>query len=121
LLTSCLCAALAAHEIANRPRFGGNCSLFRSPARAIESGIKAQCSGSAEGGSPPYAIRAATINAAELLSWQDKVGALEVNHFADVIAVEGDPLKEITEVQKVKFVMKGGVVVKDEMRKAPQK
>jgi imidazolonepropionase-like amidohydrolase len=73
-------------------------------------------------GMPPIdAIRAATINAAELLSWQDKVGALEVNHFADVIAVEGDPLKEITEVQKVKFVMKGGVVVKDEMRKTPQK
>lgn len=70
--------------------------------------------------SPIDAIRAATINAAELLSWQDKVGALEPDHFADVIAVEGDPLKDITEIQRVKFVMKGGLVVKDEIRNGNQ-
>jgi imidazolonepropionase-like amidohydrolase len=72
------------------------------------------------GMSPIDAIRAATINAAQLLSWQDKVGALEPNHYADVIAVEGDPLKDITEVQKVKFVMKGGVVIKDQIRSGTQ-
>lgn len=59
------------------------------------------------------AIQAATINAAELLSWQDRVGALEPGHYADVIAVEGDPLADITVLQHVKFVMKGGAVVKD--------
>jgi imidazolonepropionase-like amidohydrolase len=62
---------------------------------------------------PIEAIQASTINAAELLSWQDKVGALEPGHYGDVIAVDGDPLKDITVLQHVKFVMKGGEVVKD--------
>lgn len=64
---------------------------------------------------PLEAIQAGTTNAAELLSWQDKVGALEPDHYADIIAVDGDPLKDITELQRVKFVMKGGAVVKNEM------
>ena len=62
--------------------------------------------------SPLQAVQAATVNASELLSWQDKVGALEPGHYADVIAVEGDPLKDITELQRVKFVMKDGKVIK---------
>jgi imidazolonepropionase-like amidohydrolase len=66
---------------------------------------------------PLEAIQAATANAAELLSWQDKVGALEPTLYADAIAVDGDPLTDITELERVKFVMKGGVVVKDEMSK----
>ena len=61
---------------------------------------------------PLEVIQAATLNAAELLNWKDDVGALEPNHFADVIAVDGDPLKDITELQRVRFVMKGGVEVK---------
>jgi imidazolonepropionase-like amidohydrolase len=66
-------------------------------------------------GMPPIeAIRAATVNAAELLSWQEQVGALEPGHFADVIAVDGDPLADISVLRHVKFVMKGGAVVKDE-------
>ena len=65
-------------------------------------------------GMPPLeVIRAATINAAELMGWQDKVGALEPGHYADLIAVDGDPLADITVLQRVKFVMKGGTVVKD--------
>ena len=62
---------------------------------------------------PLEAIQAATINAAELLSWQEKVGALEPGHYADIIAVDKDPLADITELQRVKFVMKGGTVIKD--------
>ncbi|MGH9493943.1 MAG: amidohydrolase family protein [Candidatus Sulfotelmatobacter sp.] len=58
------------------------------------------------------ASQAATINAAELLSLQDKVGAVETGRYADLIAVDGDPLSDITLLQHVKFVMKGGVVVK---------
>lgn len=65
------------------------------------------------GMTPLEVIQATTINAAELLNWQDKVGALEPAHYADLIAVDGDPLKDITVLQHVKFVMKGGVVVKD--------
>jgi len=67
--------------------------------------------------SPLEAIQAATVNAAELLSWEDKVGALEPALYADVIAVDGDPLADITELQRVKFVMKGGTVVRDEISK----
>jgi len=61
---------------------------------------------------PLEVIQAATVNAAELLGWQEKVGAVEPGHYADLIAVDGDPLADITVLQRVKFVMKGGVVVK---------
>jgi imidazolonepropionase-like amidohydrolase len=65
-------------------------------------------------GMPPLeVIRAATVNAAELMSWQDRVGAVEAGKYADLIAVEGDPLTDLTVLQQVKFVMKGGVVVRD--------
>ena len=60
-------------------------------------------------------IRAATVNAAELLGRQDRVGALEAGKYADLIAVEGDPLAEITVLRQVKFVMKAGTIVKDEL------
>ena len=62
-------------------------------------------------------IRAATINAAELLGWQDRAGSVEAGKFADLIAVAGDPLKDITELKRVRFVMKGGEVVKNELPK----
>jgi imidazolonepropionase-like amidohydrolase len=65
-------------------------------------------------GMPPLeALRAATVNAAQLMGWEDSVGTLEPGHYADVIAVEGDPLADITVLQHVRFVMKDGVVVKD--------
>lgn len=62
-------------------------------------------------------IRAATINAAELLGWQDRLGNIEASKFADLIAVAGDPLKDINELKRVKFVMKGGEVVKHDLGK----
>jgi imidazolonepropionase-like amidohydrolase len=65
------------------------------------------------GMAPLEAIRTATLNAAQLLGWQDRVGALDAGKFADLIAVSGDPLKDISESERVPFVMKGGVVVKD--------
>jgi imidazolonepropionase-like amidohydrolase len=65
------------------------------------------------GMSPLEAIRTTTLNAAELLGWQDRVGALDAGKFADLIAVSGDPLKDISELERVQFVMKGGIVVKD--------
>jgi len=60
-------------------------------------------------------IRAATLNAAELVGLKDDLGSLEAGKFADVIAVTGDPLKDIAELQRVRFVMKGGVVVRDDL------
>ena len=62
-------------------------------------------------------IRAATINAAELMGAQDQVGSVEAGKFADLIAVTGDPLKDVTELKRVRFVMKGGEVVKIEFPK----
>jgi imidazolonepropionase-like amidohydrolase len=62
--------------------------------------------------SPLQAIQTATVNASKLLGREDSIGAVEVGKFADLIAVEGDPTKDVTELERVKFVMKGGVVVK---------
>jgi imidazolonepropionase-like amidohydrolase len=61
---------------------------------------------------PIEAVKAARVNAAELMGWQDKVGVLERDHYADIIAVEGDPLKDIAVLQNVAFVMKSGALIK---------
>jgi len=66
------------------------------------------------GMSPMQAIRSATSVAAALLDQQDNLGALEAGRLADLIAVAGDPLKDITELERVRFVMKGGLVAKRE-------
>jgi imidazolonepropionase-like amidohydrolase len=67
-------------------------------------------------GLPPVeAIRAATLNAADLMGWPDKVGAIEAGHYGDIIGFSGDPLADIGELEHVKFVMKGGVVVRSEI------
>jgi len=63
------------------------------------------------GMTPLQAIRTATVNAADLLGW-DKIGSLEPGNFADIIAVNGDPTKDVTLLQDPVFVMKGGVVYK---------
>jgi imidazolonepropionase-like amidohydrolase len=69
------------------------------------------------GMTPLEAIRTSTLNAADLLGWSDKVGTFEPGKWADLIAVDGDPLTDVTTLQKVKFVMKGGQVVKDQYGK----
>ena len=67
------------------------------------------------GMTPAQAIQAATRTNAEALGWQDRVGSLDKGKFADLIAVTGDPLADIAELQRVKFVMKGGAIVKNEL------
>jgi imidazolonepropionase-like amidohydrolase len=65
------------------------------------------------GMTPEQAIQSATIVSAELLGWEDRVGRIAPGYFADIIAVHGDPLQEIEELEDVDFVMKGGVVYKN--------
>ena len=64
------------------------------------------------GMTPLQALQAGTINAARLLGLAGDVGAIEAGKYADIVAVAGDPLKDISETQRVKFVIKGGAVVK---------
>ena len=64
------------------------------------------------GQSPMAAIVSATTTAAEIMGWSNLIGSVEAGKFADLIAVSGDPLRDITELERVRFVMKGGVVYK---------
>lgn len=61
---------------------------------------------------PMQAIQTATVHASKLLGWEDRIGAVEAGKFADLVAVEGDPTKDVTELERIKFVMKGGQVVR---------
>jgi len=65
------------------------------------------------GMSPLDVLRAITINAAEMLGWQDRIGVIEPGKLADLVAVAGDPVADITELEHILFVMKGGQVVKN--------
>ncbi|MBC3872836.1 metal-dependent hydrolase family protein [Undibacterium flavidum] len=71
-----------------------------------------------EAGMPELAaIRSATLSAADLLNQSQRLGSIENNFAADIIAVKGDPLKDITQLEKVEFVMKDGVVYKTPVQK----
>jgi imidazolonepropionase-like amidohydrolase len=67
------------------------------------------------GMTPARAIQSGTIVNAEVLGWQDQVGSIEAGKFADLVAVSGDPVRDITELQRVKFVMKGGKIIRNEL------
>ncbi len=79
---------------------GDNARQF---AKMVEFGMK-----------PIDAIQAATVRAADLLGWSDKVGSLEPGHFADIIAVSGDPTSDVRTLESVKFVMKGGAILRND-------
>jgi len=65
------------------------------------------------GMTPARAIQSSTLINAEAMGWQDQIGSIDKGKYADLVAVAGDPLSDITELQRVKFVMKGGKVVKN--------
>ena len=67
------------------------------------------------GMTPARAIESGTMVNAEALGWQSQIGSIDKGKYADIVAVSGDPLKDITEVQRVKFVMKGGKIIKNEL------
>jgi imidazolonepropionase-like amidohydrolase len=61
---------------------------------------------------PLAVLQADLINGAKLLGWEGQIGALKAGYFADIVAVPGNPLEDITALQRVSFVMKGGAVVR---------
>jgi imidazolonepropionase-like amidohydrolase len=70
------------------------------------------------GMTPLAAIQSATVNAADLMAWTDRTGSLDPGKWADIIAVKGDPLADVRILQSVPFVMKGGIIYKDEANPA---
>jgi imidazolonepropionase-like amidohydrolase len=92
--------------------FGTDAAVYPHGLNAREFAVMVQL-----GLTPLQSIQAATINAADLLGWSEKIGAVESGKWADIIAVDGNPLQDVTTLERVKFVMKGGEVVKNEYGK----
>jgi len=103
-----------AHAFASgvKVAFGTDAAVYPHGLNAHEFAVMVKL-----GLTPLQAIQAATVNAADLLGWTGKVGTLEPGAWADVVAVDGDPLKDITTLERVKFVMKGGEVVRNDYGK----
>jgi imidazolonepropionase-like amidohydrolase len=66
---------------------------------------------------PAEGLRSATLNAAELLGIKDVAGSIEPKKFGDLVAVDGDPLQRLSALENVKFVMKGGRIVRDDLHR----
>jgi imidazolonepropionase-like amidohydrolase len=70
----------------------------------------------AYGMTPLQALRSATSVGAENLGWSDRIGSIEKGKYADIIAVSGNPAVDVTEMERVKFVMKGGQVYRNDLK-----
>jgi len=94
---------------------------FATDAAVIKHGDNARefASRAALGESPMQSIVSATSLNAEIMGWSDRVGSVEVGKFADLVAVSGNPLTDIAELQRVGFVMKGGAIVVDALLRKP--
>jgi imidazolonepropionase-like amidohydrolase len=103
-----------AHAFASgvKVAFGTDAAVYPHGLNAHEFAVMVKL-----GLTPLQAVQAATVNAADLLGWPGKVGSLEPGAWADIVAVDGDPLKDVTILEHVKFVMKGGEVVRNEYGK----
>ncbi|MGA2429093.1 MAG: amidohydrolase family protein [Candidatus Acidiferrum sp.] len=95
---------------------GGSDMCWFYPAKTRGQASTATFISLRQAGMPPLdVIRAVTSNAAEVLGWQDRVGAIEVGKFADIVGVAGDPIADITELERVRFVMKDGQVIRNDV------
>ena len=70
---------------------------------------------------PARAIQAGTIVNAEVMGWLDQIGSIDIGKYADLVAVSGDPLADITELQRIRFVMKSGKVIKNDLAQGAPK
>jgi imidazolonepropionase-like amidohydrolase len=95
--------------------FGSDVGPFPHGQQAVEFEVMVKY-----GMSPADALKAGTMVAATLMGWQDRVGSLSAGKFADVVAVEGDPLRDISELKRVRFVMKGGKIYKNDFVRVSQ-
>jgi len=89
---------------------GADGSTFPHGTQALEFVVLVKHGGM----TPTRVLQAGTMTNAEAMGWQDQIGSIEKGKFADMIAVSGDPLADITELQRVKFVMKGGRVIRND-------
>jgi imidazolonepropionase-like amidohydrolase len=87
--------------------FGTDAAVYPHGLNAREFAVYVQL-----GMTPLAAIQSATVQAARLLGWEDRVGTIEPGKFADLVAVKGDPLGDVSELERVQFVMKGGKLIK---------
>src|SRR5438309_7641623 len=91
--------------------FGTDAAVYPHGLNAHECNVYVQM-----GMTPLDAMRTSWVNAADLMGLGDKIGSIEAGKWADIIAVDGDPTKDVRALESVKFVMKGGVVYKNEYR-----
>lgn len=96
-----------AHAAGARIAFGTDAAIFPHGDNARQFAVMVRY-----GMTPLDAIRSATVNAADLMGWGGKAGVIAPGAWADLIAVAGDPLRDVSELERVAFVMKGGVVLK---------
>ena len=102
----------SANKLGVKIAFGSDAGVFPHGTQGREFKIYTDL-----GMTPMQAIGTATTSAAELMGWSGKVGVVARGAFADMIAVSGDPSKDVTELEHVKWVMKGGRVYKDELKR----
>jgi imidazolonepropionase-like amidohydrolase len=96
----------AAFKASVKVAFGTDAAVYPHGLNAREFAVMVKL-----GLTPMQSIQAATVNAADLLGWSDRVGAIETGRFADIIAVTGDPTVDVTQLEHPSFVMKGGAVI----------
>ncbi|MFL6436147.1 MAG: amidohydrolase family protein [Terriglobales bacterium] len=91
--------------------FGTDAAVYPHGLNAHEFNVYVQM-----GMTPIQAIQTATVNAADLLGWSDRIGTLDSSKYADIVAVSTDPTKDVTTLEHPVFVMKGGVVYRNEVK-----
>lgn len=110
--------AMESHRRAIRARvkiaFGTDTGVSKHGENAKEFALMVEA-----GMTPLSAIRAATVSAADLLGRSDRIGTIESGKFADLIAVKGDPIADVTRLERVEFVMRHGVVIKKDGQRQP--